>query len=485
MYPMPSFRFSLANSKSKISLHMTIFGKIREELMTDRAVLYSVMERGWAISANLVTILLVFRFLTPDEQGYFTTFRNFIAFRFVAEFGLTYAAMQIASHEMVGVEIKDGYLQGDPVHIKRLASLVRLMIQWYAVASSLYLIVMLFVGIKFFRDGSSASQVDWMVPWVITVVTTSLVIFLSPLMAILEGMGLVADVVFYRLLGGFFGSWVVWVLLFMHQRLFAVSIILLPEVIANIAYVFFVRRKLYQKLMPTYDRNCAINWRRDIFPFQWRISVSYIAGYIQAQVLGPIVFHYRGPAEAGQVGISLNAMSAISAIASAWVQSKAPTMGKLIAKRKFKELDELYFPAVDRVMVASALVIAVLVAMVVALNQFHIPDANRLLPPIPFTFIMLAALANSILACQGMYMRAHKQDPYYVMYIVMAVALTVVELLIASHFGSNVLAFAYFVALAIFLVPSTIILQKKRKAWHEDPSQIEAVDLQLNEGPME
>lgn len=464
---------------------MTVFGKIKEELMTDRAVLYSVMERGWAISANLVTILLVFRFLTPDEQGYFTTFRNFIAFRFVAEFGLTYAAMQIASHEMVGVEVKDGYLQGNETHIKRLASLVRLMIQWYSVASSLYLIVMLFIGIKFFRDSAPATTVDWMIPWIITVVTTSLVIFLSPLMAILEGMGLVADVVFYRLMGGFFGSWVVWVLLFMHQRLFAVSIILLPEVIANIAYVFFVRRKLYKKLMPTFDRSCAINWRKEIFPFQWRISVSYIAGYIQAQVLGPIVFHYRGPAEAGQVGISLNAMSAISAIASAWVQSKAPTMGKLIAKRNFKGLDELYFPAVERVMAASAVVIGFLVAVVVILNQVHSPDAQRLLPPIPFTFIMLAALANSILACQGMYMRAHKQDPYYVMYIAMAVGLTAVELLIASHYGSSVLAFAYFVALAIFLIPSTIIMQNKRKAWHHDPSGIEPVDLLLDEGPMD
>ena len=57
------------------------------------------VERGWSSLAGGVTVALIARFLSPDEQGYYFTFGSLIALRIVFELGFSSVILQMTSHE--------------------------------------------------------------------------------------------------------------------------------------------------------------------------------------------------------------------------------------------------------------------------------------------------------------------------------------------------------------------------------------------------
>ncbi len=46
----------------------------------------------------------------------------------------------------------------------------------------------------------------------------------------------------------------------------------------------------------------GISWRREVWPFQWKIAVSWLCDYFIFQLFTPVLFAFRGPVEAGQDG---------------------------------------------------------------------------------------------------------------------------------------------------------------------------------------
>ena len=72
---------------------------LRRFLGLDRAIVFTIMARGWSSLAGLVTLLLIARFLTGAEQGYYYTFGSLVALQIVFELGFSLVILQMASHE--------------------------------------------------------------------------------------------------------------------------------------------------------------------------------------------------------------------------------------------------------------------------------------------------------------------------------------------------------------------------------------------------
>jgi hypothetical protein len=64
-----------------------VFQWLRHTVGIDRAIAYSILARVWSSSAGIVTVLLIARFLTPAEQGYYYTFSSLVALQIVFELG--------------------------------------------------------------------------------------------------------------------------------------------------------------------------------------------------------------------------------------------------------------------------------------------------------------------------------------------------------------------------------------------------------------
>ena len=68
---------------------------LRTVLGLDRAVGFTVLARFWGSAAGLVTVLLIARFLTPAEQGYYYTFGSLVGIQMIFELGFSFVILQM------------------------------------------------------------------------------------------------------------------------------------------------------------------------------------------------------------------------------------------------------------------------------------------------------------------------------------------------------------------------------------------------------
>src|ERR1700686_5314339 len=103
----------------------------RHVLGLDRAVGFTVLARFWGSAAGLGTLLLIARFLSPAEQGYYYTFGSLVAMQMIFELGFSFVILQLASHERAQLSISSNYkISGDTIAHARLPSVVQKSVSW-------------------------------------------------------------------------------------------------------------------------------------------------------------------------------------------------------------------------------------------------------------------------------------------------------------------------------------------------------------------
>lgn len=310
----------------------------------DRAIVFTLLARGWSSLAGIGTLALIARFLTPAEQGYYYTFYSLVALQIVFELGFSFVILQSASHEAAHLIIaRDGSISGPARAHGRLASVLQKSIRWYSTAAVLMAVALLPLGIYFFRvnvtPGSQA--VHWLLPWCLVVIASSCTFQIDPNFSFLEGCGYVPDVARTRLAQAMLGTLLGWTALLLHHGLLAPGLMIGGQAIAGGVFVYS-RRRLLGPLLRIDAGEHRIDWRSEIWPFQWRIAVSWLCGYFIFQLFSPVLFHYRGAVEAGQMGMSLSICGVLMSMAIAWMNTKAAPFGRMIALRDYARLDRTF-----------------------------------------------------------------------------------------------------------------------------------------------
>src|SRR5271155_4315180 len=138
----------------------------------DWAIAFTVMARFWSASAGIVTVMLIARFLTPKEQGYYYTFSSLVALQIVFELGFSFVVLQLAAHERAQLTfLPDGRVEGNAIAHSRLASVLQKSVRWYSVAAVLMAAVLLPVGFYFFTTHRHEGvDVAWKLPWCFVVI---------------------------------------------------------------------------------------------------------------------------------------------------------------------------------------------------------------------------------------------------------------------------------------------------------------------------
>src|SRR6185436_8388253 len=134
-----------------------------------RALVYSVLGRVWSVTAGPVTLVVIGRFLSGEEQGFYYTFWSVLGLWVFFDLGLGLVIVQFASHERAVLRLENGRMTGDPRAKERLASLLHLALRWYGYAGLAMLSVVLPAGLLFFsryhRGGGVG--IDWVLPWIL------------------------------------------------------------------------------------------------------------------------------------------------------------------------------------------------------------------------------------------------------------------------------------------------------------------------------
>lgn len=459
--------------KSSLKIFQSVQGVIRRGGV-DEAVAFSLLGRGWYALSGIVTLVLLTRTLSGAEQGIYFTFTDVLGLQVFFELGLAHVLNQFASHERAGLEwTATGMLEGDPVSKTRLASLLRLVVRWYGVTTLLLVLLLLPGGMIYFtRYAAHHATVAWQLPWLWIVLVTASSFAISPLLALLEGCGLIVPLVRLQFILGMIGSLLFWVTLLCHWGLYTAPVTNTVTFLGGFCWLWLTKRRFFADLWASRPAKegvgiGGIGWKQEVWPLQWKTGLSWLSGYFIFRLFTPLLLALHGPVAAGRMGLSLTVATALSGVALAWVATKSATFGTLIARREFEEVDRRFFPSLWQ----SLLVLSVS-ALLVWLGTWALfasgnPLRLRMLEPLPMGLLLAAVVVMHIVLCESIYLRAHKQEPLLVMSLVWGGLILLSSLTLGRIFGATGMMLGYFVInLTVGLGSGTWIFIQKRAEWH-------------------
>jgi hypothetical protein len=441
----------------------------------DRAIFYTVVGKGFQILAGPITLILIAHYLSPAEQGFYYTFTSVVNLQIFFELGMSFVILQFASHEKAALNWENGRkLEGDSIAKERLASLLRLSIKWYGIIAILAITILTPVGISFLSSNKAAIDVSWQLPWILVVISSGGMLFLSPLLSFLEGCGLVAEIAYMRVAQAVLSSFFLWAALIFNTNLFAAAA---PNLIGFIWIGSWLYRKYrylfvdlldHRKYQPGIERKVkSISWRHEIFPLQWRIALSWLSGYFIFSLFTPILFMFHGPVVAGKMGMSLSLSSAITGLALSWISTKSSPFGSLIAAKKYNELDRLFFPALWQSTGVAILGGTVLCGIVFVLDYIHHPFSSRVVDLLPLALLSLSSICNVYISGLAIYLRAHKKEPFLSVSIIGGILTGISTYFLGRDYGIIGMSTGYcLLNLTFGVISGTWIFISKRKQWH-------------------
>lgn len=445
--------------------------KVLQWVGIDEAVGYTLITRGWSMFAGVCNIVLISHFLTGAEQGYFYTFASLVAVQIVFELGFSFVVLQSASHERAMLSQFDNRgVAGSAIAHARLASLLQATVRWYSRSAILMGIVLAAVGIRFFHSYAGDRSVHWMLPWCLDAFATAAAFLVDPIVCFLEGSGWVVQVARLRLPQALLGSLLGWLALLAHHGLYAPALMILGQAAAAYYFVLVSHRPLLSGLLHHQVGSHGIRWREEIWPFQWRIAVTWASTYFIFQCFNPVLFAYTGPVVAGRMGMSLNICASLTALAQAWINTKAPRFGMLVATQQRDRLGT-EFTSVTVQSAGMLLMASCLVLLTLSFAEMRYPAVAQRVVGVPtFALLLATVFISHFVTCQSYYLRAHKEEPFLWLWVGVALLSVVSVIWAAKHAGAFGVALAYFLTGGFFrVVAGTYIFTRKRRQWDELP----------------
>jgi hypothetical protein len=448
--------------------------RLLRALGIDRTVAYSLLTQGWMLLVTPITLFLTVKYLTKVEQGYFYAFGGIIVIQSYFELGFGLVTLQFISHEAGHLTwTAENMLAGDPAAKSRLASLVRLSAYWYLTVAALMVGVLLPAGWVFFlRTGEPG--VAWQLPWVWTVLVAAAGVLLIPADRVLSGSGKLLQMVRFTSVQRIATSCTQWLALAAGGGLLCWPAGQSVGVLIVGGWLWVYWRPFFRDLLrPLADGLPRVDWWREVWPFQWRIAVGAPFGYLSSQLFNLVLFADTayGSVVAGEMGMSLAVMNVLMSTTISWVGVRVPAFGQLVARRDWLGLDRLF----RRVFIQSTLVafIVAFAAWVVlaALQSAGYKLGTRVLPPLPLGLLLANAVVQHMVHALAAYLRAHKREPFFWLYISFGMAMGVAVFTVGRAFGPVGMAASLLTLnTAICLGTGTIVFIRCRRAWHADPA---------------
>ena len=492
--------------------------RILHVLGIDQAVGFTLIGNIWNAVSGPVLLVLIVEYLTTAEMGVLFNYVDICCFQVLCELGIATVLQQLASRERAFLMIgPDGTLVGDAKAKARLAALFRFAVRWFIAVMLFSNFVLLPVGWLFFSFSGStfdkASQslifasdpalanVHWQLAWILSVVVTSLFGFGVSLFLFMAGCGDVVPTARMTALQGFLSTLSLAIFLVAGCRLFSHPFSGMVGLLVPLGWLALARRRMLFDLWKTGSGGSHLSWRKEIWPFQWRIALSFIATLLLVRLINPLTLWFHGARVSGQLGLSLYILLAIQLMGTSWVGTKVPLFGQLVAHKKWHDLDHQFRSVLIR---STAFIAALMGAFVVANALVYtcwegslvqhwgemifghdavaslskpngadgLPQTQSLLDPISLACLALAVLAMHIVNTMASYLRAHRREPMLLSLVPLGVAVAGTLFVTARSFSTiQPMIMGYLACVLILgLGVGSWIFFTRRRAWHSEDS---------------
>ena len=403
----------------------------------------------------LIVILLATKLLTPSEQGLFFAFMSFGVLVQIGDFGLSYAVMQKASHFS---QASMAALQGFETRIRRAGFYV----------ASLSTTVVGVLGIVSFNSWGTSPQlagIDWEVPWALALFGLFAGQCASPVISLMEGSGKVVPAWRLRMVQEWTGGVACAAALVFGWGLYGIALYWLGRSLISLPLLF---RRIHGDCGTLLSATPHIfRWRDEMWPFQWRIGLSNLSGFLIFRASIIAILSEQGPVIAGQYGFALAAMNMMLAVTTSWPNSQATRLGHLIAANT---------PWIAKIESQGTMKRSLLFAFVSAIAVWSLfgfaasadlDISRRMTDLVTLALVLATGVAHHAVACQAVLLRAQIREPLLVISVVGGIA-NIAGALVAAHLGTPpLIALSALTCALIGLGVSSYLFVNQCKKWTE------------------
>lgn len=440
----------------------------------DKAIAYSAGARIIQAITGIGTLFFIASFLTGEEQGFYYTFGSVLAFQVFFELGFTSIITQYVAHESAYFTVgAANEIIGDEIHLSRLSSLMHFCIKWYTVMAFVFFIIINIIGFIFFDSYDKSNEtISWKIPWIILSFGTALNLLISPLSSILSGLGRIKDVSRIIFIQQILIPVAICGSLYFGLNLFAPAI---GSMISVLVWLLIVcRTDLNILLLKIWKIKIThrINYLEEVFPYQWRIALSWISGYFIFQLFNPVLFATEGAVIAGQMGMTLSVLNAIQAFCFSWQNTKVPLYSQLIELQEYSNLDSVFSRTLRQMTTICTCLLIVLCFIILLIDNYNITLngnilGDRFLPFIPMVIMIIPAFVRQYISSWATYLRCHKREPFLASSIVTGILCCLSTLFLGKIFGLYGIVIGYCCITIFIEFPWTyFIFKNKKRVWH-------------------
>lgn len=427
----------------------------------ERGAKVVLAQRGWQAIAGVINLAFVAHFLSPAEQGYFYTLASMAALHMALDMGLSGLLVQFGAREFLGHSWGPGGLV-EGIFPSRFLGLVGLSLRWYGLAALVFLLAYP-LGLVFVSASQDGLAYDWPGAWALLVCATAANVLFFPVLALTEGSGGVSEAYAVRLVQGVAGAGSAWVVLALGGGLFAVAMPALGSAVVAALWVWVRRRRLVVQALR--QRTGSLHWGDEVWPLQWRIGASWLAGYVLVLMHVPLLFRTQGAVAAGQMGVTMTVANMMSLLASSWMTARIPVMAQAVATEDWAHLDQVFGRALRNSTLAFAAG-AGLFLMLRFLLQWT-PYGTRFLSVMETAGLLLAMGFYHASGLFAAYLRAHMREPFLWPSLVGALLTACAALWAAPQWGAGgVVIVLLVVNIGFFFPVARYLWSRLRREWH-------------------
>lgn len=344
--------------------------------------------------------------LTPEELGFFFAFLSLGALVQLADFGLSYATL-VTAGRIAGAGGRN-----------ELPALGEFVARWNVTVSVVSAVLVAAIGSATFWNVApvpGSARVDWGGPWAVYLAGVLAAQWSIPGMSLREGGGKVAQMWRLRLLQEVAGVASCLACLQLGLGLWSLGAYASTRALVAAAWL-----RLGDPLhaTPLTSRFSAQRWMKESWPFQWKIGLSALSGFLIFRAFSPIILHVKGPVLAGQFGLSIAMMNLLIAVTGAWPMSQTARFTSLLAERRYREFDGEMPVLLFRSTALSAAATAALSALLWLAREHGVVFAERLTDPATTAVVLSCAVVHHAVGCIAVFLRAEGREPLLIPSIV-------------------------------------------------------------------
>ena len=405
--------------------------------------------------AGCITLLLLTKYTDAASLGWYYSFISLGAIYMVFDHGLSGILVNKAAAEIPNT-MTTQFKNLNATDKLAFHQICHASFKIYRKIAFTFWIIITPFGLYFFSQESSPF-ILWQIPWVLLITVLALNLLLLPFASIIEGAGAINQVYKIRLLQCLVGPAVCWVLIVNNHLIWATVAVPTVVVITQLAWLSRKWKEVFSflRIKPSSE----ILWDKVMLPFEARVAVTFISGYVLNPLITLVLFKTHGPSVAGVMAVSLTIANMVALISFSAITSAVPRLTKKAVSRNWKSMDRLFRKGVlhaSLIYVASATLCCL--TLLWPLVSFV---TSRLLDMELLVILFVAFFAGQIVMALTLKVRAYLGEPLMLTSSATSLIFLLCLFFFVSEGGVTGVTLSLVFTQCLFALPMSFIIARK------------------------